>query len=431
MSTPNIIVIMADDLDDITSLDYMPKTRNLIEDQGIKFNNSFTVYPQCCASRASFLTGRYPHNHGIVGNTSSEFGGFVNFVDTDTLPVVLQDAGYTTALFGKYINGYSDLYIPPGWDRWWGVWGTSYLDYHVNNDGNIQHFQGQSNHLTSKTGSRVCAWIEDNADPDEPFFLFVSPKAPHSPYQPLTQDDGDFSDEPLPQPPNFNEVDVSDKPSFQQVTSQTVSSLRQIYRNRLELLKGLDRIVEDIIETLDLVGILDNTILVFTSDNGWFNGEHRYTGKKFMYEESIRVPLLICGPGIPIAEVRNQLVSNIDLTATILEWAGITSSLTLDGSSLVPIIEDDNALWREGLLIEGVSGDLDTTVAPDEGRFKMIRTADYSYAQHKVDATTIIEELYDLNSDAYQLVNVAGDTNYNGIKNQLASDLEDLVNGTQ
>ncbi len=421
---PNVVMLMTDDqtLDDMR---YMPITRRLIGDEGVDFRNYYISYSTCCPSRATFLTGQYAHNHGVLGNTLP-LGGYYRFDNNDALPVWLQRAGYATVQIGKFLNEYGTRdprEVPPGWSDWWAGVGESvryYWGYLINDNGHLHRygtFRDEDPRLyqTDVIARRATAAI-DRYSGKRPFFLNVAFLAPHAegPYRgqrsqrprPAPRDRGKLPDVRLPRPPNFNEADVSDKPSFILARDKIspLAALKKRYRARLVSLLAVDDAVKRIVAALDDAGELDNTYIFFTSDNGFFNGEHRIgRGKELPYEPSIRVPLLLRGPGIAAGEVSRQPTANIDLAPTIEQIARAQPTVPQDGLSLLPYAEDAARHDDRAILLEVLAG------APAHGniviRYGAVRTPRYLFVRY-MDGQ---RELYDLAKDPYELRNIVGD----------------------
>jgi arylsulfatase A-like enzyme len=442
---PSIVVIMTDDQDDMGSMSVMTKTKQLLVDQGVTFLNSFVEFPLCCVSRASFLTGQYAHNHGVMGNWPNEDGGYAKFMATEdnTIPVWLENAGYVTALIGKYLNGYGDeivvpaAHVPPGWSEWQGlpeVLGTyNYFSFGINRNGVLEQF-GNDDYQTDVLAQRAAEYIS-SVPVDKPLFLWLTPIAPHfggdgddargGPF-PAPRHEGTLSTLAIPQPPNFNEGDTSDKPAFMQqlppMSDSVIAKLAHSFRSRRETLLAVDDMVGAVVRALQDSGRLENTIIVYTSDNGFSQGEHRRPeGKRIVYEESIRVPLVIRGPGMPKGVVRTQLVNNVDLPATIVDAAGVTAGRALDGRSLLPLMNDEAIPWRSALLVQGT--DSPVPGGAWQSRYAAVRTADYLFADH---VATKEDEFYDLRNDPYQLMNASDDPSYAAVTVALRNALGNL-----
>jgi N-acetylglucosamine-6-sulfatase len=440
-AAPNIVVIMTDDQRDADPLDRMPKTEELLVKQGLRFTNSFVVNPVCCASRASFLSGQYSHNDNVWDNKPGERpGGFKAFKgDDNTIACWTQAAGYRTGLIGKYLNGYGKArrYLPPCWNYWWGLTRPFlYYDYEVNDNGVLRTYGSRPKDYQEDVVSRQAQKFI--AGSKQPFFLWITGIAPHAGYPgvnlpvPPPRYKGFFKSLELPRPPNFNESDISDKPKFMQqhvplMDRAAVRLATESYRRRAETVLAADDMVSDIVNELQKMGLLDNTYIVFTSDNGFFNGEHRLPiGKHLFYEESLRVPLVIRGPGIPAGETRSQMVDNLDLTATIVELAGATAGRASDGRSLVPLFTSSVMPWRTAMLVEGAE-----VLADDEGivygYYSGVRTTGYKYGEQVNDREKYVgNEFYDLTADPYEVDSRPDDPNYKPIIHQLKTMLADL-----
>lgn len=416
---PNILFILADDLD-VESASHMPRLKALIADQGVTLTNAFVTYPVCCPSRASILTGQYPHNHQILFNIPP-LGGFAKFRDrggeASTVATWLQGSGYRTALYGKYLNGYpanTPQHVPPGWSVWHGTYDNeNYYNYRVNEDGTVRQYGDKpEDYETDVHAGNIVRFLEEAETRDaEPWFIYFAPYAPHGdprlglgqegPAVPAPRHRAAFASALAPRTPSFNEADVSDKPpAIRQRASLTpgqTAILDYLYRERLRSLLAVDEAIERFVRTLTRLGELPNTYIVFTSDNGYHIGQHRFmTGKLNMYEEDTRVPVMVRGPGIPARVRRPHFALNIDWAPTFAELAGATAPSTVDGRSLVPLLKRDAPAvdaWRQDFLIE---------IHRPTGEVVFgLRTRTQSYAEYSTGA----RELYQLDVDPYQLTN--------------------------
>lgn len=440
-AAPNIVVIMTDDQEDTGSMAYMPKLHALLAEQGVTFTNSFVNLPLCAPSRASFLTGLSAHNTGIKANNPLDGGGWEAFKDKEAnaLPVWLDRAGYKTALLGKYVNRYGQQsslgallswagsladvefkgatignprdWVPPGWDLWYAFtqWRARYFDYAVNENGTILQFGHRpDDYSTDVLKERAKRFIADQASKSDPFFMVIATKAVHAQGSraiPAPRDAKDLEEVKLPTGPSFNRKDASHKAlrtRFVQGVSK--AKLAKAYRAELQTLQSVDDLVEAVVDALKSAGKLDDTLIVYTSDNGFLYGQHRLIGKSAPYEESIKVPLVMRGPGIPKDETRTALVNNLDVVATIAELAGVSPGYALDGRSLVPLFADPNAPWRSALLIESPV----SRVQSPKVRFTGVRTATLKYVRYDSG----FEQLFDLKTDPYELKNEAGAPHY-------------------
>jgi N-acetylglucosamine-6-sulfatase len=429
---PNVVVLETDD-QTVESMRMMPNVKTLLADQGVTFDNSFVSYSLCCPSRSTFLTGQYAHNHGVWGNTAP-IGGYYKLDSTNTLPVWLQRAGYQTIHLGKYLNQYGTRNareIPPGWGQWYGTPDPStyrYLNYTINENGNLVSFGTAASDYKTDVESRLAVDLiaHQAADP-RPFFMWVAFLAPHS-GAPRDADDptglatpspaprhkNRFANEPLPTPPSLNEADVSDKPAVIRnrplLTPARLNAVRQSYQQRLESLLAVDEAVAQIVNELTRIGKLDSTYIIFTSDNGFFHGEHRVpAGKVLLYEPSIRVPLIIRGPGIPAGQHRSQFVANTDLAPTITQVTGAQPGRVMDGRSLLPFAHDRLLQSGRDILLETPT-------------YAAVRSPNWLYAEY----TTGERELYNLARDRDELNSLHADPRFDKIKANLAARLARL-----
>jgi N-acetylglucosamine-6-sulfatase len=407
---PDIVLVLTDD-EDLRAHTFMPKTKALVEDQGVAFDNYFVTYSFCCPSRATILRGQYPHNHRIEGNQQPT-GGARKFhamgTDGSTIATWLQGAGYHTALYGKYMNDYEpeEGFVPPGWDEWYGA-ANDWFDYVLNENGKPVAYGGRpDDYLTDVLARHATATIRRQAAADKPFFLYVAPAAPHAPAIPAPRHAGLFEDEPFPRPASFDEADVSDKPSLIRdlppLAPWQIEAIERHHRERLRSLQAVDDLVASIVKALDDAGELDNTYVVYTSDNGWHMGEHRqFVGKTTAYEEDIRVPMVVRGPGVPKGQRLTPFVLNNDLAPTFAAISGVTPPSFVDGRSFLPLLDDPGQPWRESFGLE--RRQRETYEIDSAASFDGVRTRDHTYVRY----ATGERELYDLRRDPQQLDNIA------------------------
>ena len=420
---PNVVVLVTDD-QSLESMSVMPRTRELIGARGVTFTRSFVNFALCCPSRATLFTGRYAHNHGVLGNGPPN-GGYGRLDRGNWLPLWLQAAGYRTIHVGKFLNGYgagaTRTEVPLGFNDWHGTVDPTtyrYYDYTVNENGTLVTYgaAGEQNfYSTDFFARRANELIAAAAPSEQPFFLSVGFLAPHG-GAPREDDDPTtigtpavaprhkdlFATVPLPRPPSFSEADMSDKPAAfrnrRRIGAPAANRLRENYQQRLESLVAVDEAVASILDMLVRTGELDNTLVLFTSDNGFFHGEHRIrTGKTWGYEPAIRVPLLMRGPGVPRGLRLHQLVTNADLAPTILDATGARAGLPQDGRSLLPLIDDPRAEWGRELLLTGAGN--------DQPFFSGLRNYRFKYVEHVTGEV----ELYDLRRDPHELKSLHGD----------------------
>jgi N-acetylglucosamine-6-sulfatase len=439
---PNVIVLMTDDqtFDDMA---VMPQTRRLIGAAGTTFDRAFVSYPLCCPSRATFLTGQYAHNHNVLGNKPPN-GGYGRLDAAHTLPVSLQQAGYATIHIGKYLNGYGSTVpasVPPGWTDWHGaldpttyrMWGYTLDENNVLQTYGDFAQEDPALYQTDVYRQKAIDAIRTNAAANQPFFLSVAFLAPHMeqpapgsgiPVRSAPRDRGRLAGTLLRFPPSFNEADVSDKPRFIRKlppvsAGQRLRIDRDIHARRESLL-AVDDAVAGIVGALRATGQLRNTYILFTSDNGYLEGEHRIRiGKFYPYDAATHVPLLMRGPGVRKGGHSSEVVSNIDLSPTILDVTGAHATVPQDGRSLMPFARDPRLRTERPLLHEGLQaspvGDNDQDgTAPMPGvplgrsDYVAVRTSRYLWIEHGDGE----HEFYDLQRDPFELQSRPTDPRY-------------------
>lgn len=438
---PNIVYIIADDLDN-TLYPYMPHVKQLITNRGTKLTNFTFNIPQCCPSRSTILRGQYAQNTGVSDNggsrDGSEAGGYKSFYkmgdEVSTLPVWLQQGGYTTALYGKYMNGYPDgavgsdgehlplTHVPVGWDDWRGGEAGIYNQYNytVNVNGDLEKMGSKpEDYFTDVLSKWSVAFIDAQTSAAKPFYLEVTPTAPHEPAVPAPRDVGTFDGITYPHSPNFNEADVSDKPSYIQglnpITSQMDKAIDETFQARVESAQAVDDMVQAIYNELQQTGQLDNTIIIFGSDNGYHQGSHRLDGspndidsgnkmetastkskakggKDTGYAEDVVVDLSVAGPGIVAGGTLSQEISNADIAPTISAMTGITTPSFIDGRSAWPLLQGQTIPWREAVPI----------MRGDGINFHGFYSTNFAYIEYEDGEY----ELYDRRTDPFQLNNL-------------------------
>jgi arylsulfatase A-like enzyme len=413
---PNFVFIMADDLD-VEAIQHMYKLKPLMIDQGVTFANSFAATPICCPSRASMLTGRYSHNHGIWGNGRGANTCFEQFQrsgqEGSTVATWLKAAGYKTGLFGKYLNLYpgggpnaDNTYVPPGWDEWHAVFSSqgsdAYYDYFINENQKVVPYGNRSaDYLTDVLVEKAAEFIKKSAG--APFFVWFAPNAPHNPAMPARRHENHYAGRGAPRGPAFNEEDMSDKPRYYReqprLSSADIAEVDYLYRRRLETMLAVDDGIETLIQALHSVTQLENTYVIFASDNGFLLGQHRFpNGKAAPYEESIRTPLIVRGPGVPAGRSLSHDVANIDLAPTLAELAQ-ASAADVDGRSFAALLGQSppsTDTWRKDLLLEHEL----TTGGDGLPSWAAVRTKDYIFIEYASQSEL---EYYDLVNDPYQL----------------------------
>ena len=510
---PSFVVVQTDDatLDQLYAsitpaggvpVQAMPHTLADIAEKGVTFDRYYDSYPLCTPSRVSMLTGRYSHNDGVKGNVQPN-GGFTGFkmqaAYTHNVATWLQGSGYRTIHVGKFLNGYGDkpydngTEVPPGWSSWHTVLSADtdhyFYGYTLNDNGLIDGPFGDSGSWetreygerddpgcpTAPTNGKPCLYETDvfnriaseellGTSPEQPFYMQVDYTAPHGDFrrpagpEPAPRDYGSFAGAPYPhsRAQGFNEGNVNDKPRFIReapyLSPTEIHTYRVYYQKALESLRSVDQGVNEIVKTLGAMHRLRNTYIIFTSDNGFFYGEHRLTGGKFLaYEPSTHLPMLIRGPGIKPGTSTGELASVVDIAPTILELAEVTPDKSIDGRSLVPFWKEPELRTRRALLYESFveTNDVEqnggapeyepatgASTSASSGRAKLLRPAGggagtgggpsanasivappKDYEGLRLGPYKYIEwpdgekELYDINEDPYELDNIVRNPN--------------------
>jgi N-acetylglucosamine-6-sulfatase len=411
---PNIVVINLDDLD-FRTFEVMQSTQSLLTSEGVSFRGMVATRALCCPSRASFLTGRYSHNHGVLSNLPP-LGGYLAFRqhgdESSTLATWLSAAGYRTALFGKYLNGFpfgapDFTYIPPGWTEWYSEVlddesgdATAYL---LNENGTlISYSDSEADYEPDVLAAKAIDFVRRTGGV-APFFAFINPPSPHAPARAAQRYADAFPGAMAPRLPSFNEADISDKPAWLRavplLTGPEIADIDDLARHRYQSLLAIDDMVNGLMDALASTDQLSNTYIFFTSDQGVFMGQHRLPGgKNAPYEEAIRVPLIVRGPGVPAGRIVDHVVANVDLAPTIAELAGAPWPSDIDGISLVPLLRrsiPSLQSWRADVLIEASAGGSPYPLPAFAG----LRGPWYTYVEY----ATGEREFYDLRNDPYEL----------------------------
>lgn len=524
-SQPNFVLIQTDDQNyaDVfaemrdafgTRVPVMPATVNKIARQGMSFDRYYVSYPLCCPSRVTLLTGQYAHSNKVIGNVAPN-GGWQGYRRSTAyqhnLAAWLMSAGYRTIHIGKFLNQYGsdeepESEVPPGWEVWMtdatdnstrhfygymsNINGTVYGPF-----GNVEYgrfaavdppgclygpaVNAHCNHKTDWITRNGVDQIQRSARDGRPFYLQLDYNAPHGDHQPpigpepTIRNYGRADGTSIQRSPAFNERDVSDKPSFIRDEAPPLShwELRRIrieYRKTLESLRDVDDGVRRIIGALQRTKQLENTYVIFLSDNGFFRGEHRLARAKFLpYEPAVHMPLFVRGPGVPKNSVSGELVGNIDIAPTITELASAQPTKRLDGRSLEPFLRDPELRTRRPILLESFAKATDVEDAPGVGdgdpvgpygeplaapssvpdgvfvgparpgrrgqagtsisapveNYGGVRLGRYKYVEYETGDL----ELYDLERDPYELENKAGFPNYRYVQGFMAHQLRRLI----
>lgn len=469
-AAPSFVFVLLDDAS-VLEMNHeraMPETHRLVRAKGVSLSRFYISNAICCPSRVTFLTGRYSHNNGVLTNSRppSGRGGWDRFrspgPEDRTLSVWLRNAGYRTALIGKYVNHYAREHadvtvVPPGYDHWaspihqpgipgaepgeFGSWTSVYSygralaytryggieqrddPFRVNLNGAVvtANPPGDTDiYGTDWYGARAIDFI-DTVPAGTPFFLAFWPIAPHYPWFVPARHQAEFASARFPTSPNHNEADTTDKPSWLERNRDiNPAIINHWWRGRLGSLRAVDDAIRAIADRLAALGRLDDTYVIITSDNGFHMGQHRLdNGKNSAFEEDVHVPFWISGPGIAQGVSVDRLAVNTDLVPTVLELAGVAApaSNDPDGRSLKAVIDDDHrndpATWRRSVLLahydEAPEASFDGYLdIPD---FRGLRSERYTFVEYlDGNGNTIAPEdrfeLYDNLRDPFQLDNL-------------------------
>ena len=446
---PNIIVLLTDD-QETSSMRVMKIVGKELKRKGVTMKRFYDNFPLCCPARTTILTGQYAHNHNVLSNSAPDGGyGVFNELHGDNyLPLWLQEAGYQTSYVGKFLNGYAepDEYgtvpsdVPRGWNDWHVLAPSraQYFGYTLNQNGVLtERTEAEEDYSTDVFTNKARRFIRANARTATPFFLELGYAAPHGGGGGEPGRSCNRAAVPAPRhlatlkgkfrntlPPSFNEGDVSDKPSAvaekSPLTPGQVSDTLRKRRCAWESLLAVDESVGALLDEIERDGVKDNTYIFFLSDNGFMRGEHRIRdNKRFLYEESARVPFIAVGPGIPHNESSDDVVVNADLTATILQLTGAAAGVEQDGQSLMPRLLDPKGESGRAILFEAYAGE----------KILGVRTSRYLYTEWDGDRNPLLpqKELYDTYADPYQLNNLANDPAYLPVVLDLGDQLDDLI----
>jgi N-acetylglucosamine-6-sulfatase len=422
---PNIVFVLTDDLSQ-NLVRYMPHVLQM-ERGGVTFSNYFVTDSLCCPSRASILTGRFPHDTRVFDNSPPE-GGYSVFHERgeehETFAVALQHEGYSTALMGKYLNGYKPTSaaaggsrVPPGWSEW-DVAGDGYPEYgyHMNSDGHVQAYGYRSSeYLTEVIARKGLGFIARAAARRQPFMLELATFAPHAPYTPARRDYGTLPGVRAPRTPAFNAIG-SDEPAwlrgFEPLGPKQIATIDSKFRKRAQAVQAVDRTIAQIENQLRAEGIARNTYIVFSSDNGLHMGEHRLRpGKLTAFDTDIKVPLVVVGPGVPSGQKVSQMSENVDLCPSFEELAGAPVPPSVDGHSLVALMHGKRVRgWRKEILVEHHGRvydrgdpDLPASGSGNPPSYEAIRAKRFLYVEY----ATGEREYYNLRRDPFELDNLA------------------------
>ena len=411
---PNVLLIVTDDQPVGMVEQGMPYLDNA--PGWTKFDRYFDNNPLCCPARATLLTGLYSHHHGVETNLVAK-----QFKDGATLATALDGAGYETGLFGKYLNDYpwnkGAGYIPPGWDSWSAFTpDASYYEYTLlEHGGRVKFGSAPADYSTDVLAQRTAQFI-DNAN--GPFFAMFTPYGPHSPRTPAPRHEGSKRNAKVKLPGNFDRI-AKDAPSYwENQPRPKEGEIKDAIRDEWETLLSVDEAIEGFVEVLEADGELDQTLIIFLSDNGYSFGAHRNPQKDCVYEECVHLPLSIHWPGGAAPKV-GALVGNVDIAPTIADLAGVSLPGKPDGESLAPIIEGSaNSLNRPILLRH-------KHYPKTPPSFWGLRTERWKYGVQSNGE----DELYDLRRDKLELTNLADVRRYGGVVRKLRKQMQALRRG--
>jgi N-acetylglucosamine-6-sulfatase len=410
-SRSNVVFVLTDD-QRWDSIDQMPQVNGATE--WARFSNAFVDEPQCCPSRASILTGRYPQHTGVETLRDGK-----DLDEKRTVATMLHDAGYRTALYGKYLNGFPlgrGIYVPPGWDEFAGTVGPNdYYNYKLDVNGHVVSYGSEPKDYKTDVLTGMARRFIRTTKQSQPFFLYLAFNAPHTDSAgrvvSAPQDRQSCSGYAFQQPPNFNAHDRVSEPEWMATEQPKNAASMTIQRAATcETLHSVDNAVTSVVAELERSGRLDNTYVIFTSDNGYAFGEHRLTGKGDLYEASVRVPLLVRGPDVRPQPV-DRLTSNVDFAPTILQWAKVTPPRGfVDGTSFANALGGDPHKGPQEVLLRGCRTQRgahdDCGGYPSNMGFNWgLRTATHKYIEYPDGYV----QLFDLTRDPWEQTNLGSD----------------------
>jgi arylsulfatase A-like enzyme len=462
---PNLIIILTDDQRaDTTGLTHsrdgvtpvMPNVTNRLAASGVTFSNAFVSTALCCPSRASLLRGQYAHTTGVLTN-SQPLGGAPNFDDSSSLATWLQGRGYRTGLFGKYLNGYNSLwttpntpYVPPGWDEWHAFKGSNFYDYTLVESGadfatpaevlypsGCGNYTGcpddqpgedpcpaPQNYSTDVLAAKALEFLDDTAG--EPFMLYFAPYAPHAPACPAKQDENLWSSIAPWRPTNYDAEGTGAPPWVQNLCPMATGKKNNIDNFRqmqLESLQAVDRAIGAILDKLAALGRDQETLIVFTGDNGYAWGAHCHSPKRCPYDECMRVPMVVSYPPLTTpARIDDRLALNIDVAFTFGELAGVVPSIQQDGRSLVRLLSNTDPTWRSDFLYEQWLDEDDEDNDRVPPTLACVRNQQFKWIEYDDGETS----LFDLTTDPFELNNLTGDPAFATTKSALQTRLRQL-----
>jgi arylsulfatase A-like enzyme len=399
------------------------KTPNLdrLGREGAVFTNAFVTTPLCSPSRGSFLTGRWVHSHGIIDNTNRSEASHKLI----TYPALQRQAGYESAFIGKWHMG-NDSTPRPGFDHWFSFPGQGqYTDPQINDNGKLEKRTG---FMTDILNQAAVDYLKRPRT--KPFSLYLAHKAVHGPFTPPQRHQGLYADSPIKRHPNAND-DYAGKPAMAQGANATVANKAQrgpndeAVRNQLRLIQAVDEGMGQILDTLQQTGQLDNTMIVFTSDNGYFHGDHGLGDKRAAYDEALRIPMLVRYPKLIKAGTKVEKdVLNTDIAPTMLDLSGAKPGADMRGRSFLPLLKNRRAAWRTDFLAEYFA----EAQFPRVPSWKAVRGSDWKLIRY--EGKPEWTEMYQLGKDPYELSNLANEKAHADQRQKLEARLSALLQET-
>ena len=448
-SAKNVVFILSDD----HRYDFMGFTGKVpfletpsmdrMAEEGVHIKNAFVSTSLCSPSRASILTGQFTHSHGVVDNQSPVPDSAIFF------PEYLQDAGYQTAYIGKWHMGHESDEEKDGFDYWASFKGQGvYYNPQINVNGERKTF-GDSSYVTDVLTDLAIDFL-DNREEGKPFFMYLSHKAVHSEFYPAKRHMNKYENEKITYPKTmfppghekynlieregqeYNYEDVPDWVKKQRYSWHGVDYLyhgaytfEEFYRRYCETLLALDESIGTVIDYLTENGLMENTIIIYMGDNGFSFGEHGLIDKRQAYEESIRVPLLAMGAGIPANSTIEEVIQNIDIAPTILELAGLEKADYMDGNSFAKMLYGETIPWRDTIFYEYFW----ERPFPQTPTTFAVRTDRYKYIRYH--GIWDINELYDLKNDPEEMNNLIRSEEHRFIARDLRNELFNWLEETR
>jgi len=435
----NIIFILADD-HRYDAMGFMKKNAwaetpglDRLAAEGKHMKNAFVSTALCSPSRASILTGQYAHKHTVVDNTAPEPR------DIEYFPQLLQKANYQTAFFGKWHMGNEDDYPRKGFNHWEGLRGQGeYYNPSLNINGQRTQFK-DSAYVADLLTAHAIDWMNKRSK-DKPFFLYLSHKGVHAPFQPAKRHNNRYKNKPVPLPPSYyltatDEYKKHNLPEW--VKAQRYSwhgvdhmyngeiDFETFYRKYFETLLSVDESVSKVLDYLKANGLEENTMVIYMGDNGFSFGEHGLIDKRHAYEESMRVPLLIKYPGFVTAGSSTEaMVQNVDIAPTLLEFAGVSVPAIMQGKSFLEVLKGSAAEHKDKIFYEYYW----EYFFPQTPTMFAVRTPQYKYIHYYGLWTQ--NELYDLKKDPDEMNNLIADPAYADVAKQLSTQLFDWLTST-